>query len=80
MNSEHTCKVPKYFVVGLGLTFFNSWVLFEETIVDRHGWHELMPGYLVGVPCIWDASAALVITAFGIWVWRRQAQKLRRQL
>ena len=47
--------------VGLALTFFNSWVLFEETVIDRLGWWRYMPCYRVGRFCEWDAAAILVI-------------------
>ena len=47
--------------VGLALTFFNSWVLFEETVVDRLGWWRYMPCYRVGHFCEWDVAAILVI-------------------
>ena len=47
--------------VGLALTLFNSWVLFEETVVDRLGWWRYMPCYRVGHFCEWDVAAILVI-------------------
>lgn len=47
--------------VGLALTFFNSWVLFEETVVDRLGWWRYMPCYRVGRFCEWDVAALLAI-------------------
>jgi hypothetical protein len=33
------------------LTFFNTWVLFEETIVDRYGLWHWMPYYRVARLC-----------------------------
>lgn len=47
--------------VGLALTLFNSWVLFEETVVDRLGWWQYMPCYRVGHFCEWDVGAILII-------------------
>ena len=52
--------------VGLALTFFNSWVLFEETVVDRLGWWRYMPCYRVGHFCEWDVAAMLVIVTVSI--------------
>ena len=52
--------------VGLALTFFNSWVLFEETVVDRLGWWRYMPCYRVGHVCEWDVAAILVILTISI--------------
>ncbi len=37
--------------VAVALTFFNSWVLFEETIVDRHGLWRYLPFYKIGLFC-----------------------------
>lgn len=39
---------------------FASWLVFEETIVDRHGLWRSMPQYGVGDPWLWDAVIALV--------------------
>ena len=52
--------------VGLALTLFNSWVLFEETVVDRLGWWRYMPCYRVGRFCEWDMAAILVIVTISI--------------
>jgi hypothetical protein len=55
------------------LTFFNTWVLFEETVVDRYGLWQYMPYYRVGRLCSWDIGAMI---AQGFLVWRafRRAQ------
>ncbi|HKY22942.1 MAG TPA: hypothetical protein VJM31_17140 [Vicinamibacterales bacterium] len=47
--------------LAIWLTFFNTWVLFEETVVDRHGLWEYMPYYRVGQLCAWDIGAMIVI-------------------
>ena len=65
-NSERM-RVPVLFQVGLWLTFFNTWVLFEETIVDRHGLWEYMPYYQVAHLCAWDIGAAILLA---VLVWR----------
>jgi hypothetical protein len=49
------------------LTFFNTWVLFEETVVDRYGLWEYMPYYRVGRLCSWDIGAMALL---GFIVWR----------
>ena len=46
---------------AVALTLFNSWVLFEEIVVDRLGWWRYMPCYRVGRFCEWDVAAILVI-------------------
>ena len=53
------------------LTFFNTWVLFEETVIDRYGLWQYMPYYRVAKLCAWDIGALALI----VWlVW----QALRR--
>ena len=52
--------------LGLALTLFNSWVLFEETVVDRLGWWRYMPCYRVGHFCEWDVAALLAIVVVSI--------------
>ena len=39
--------VPGIVKTAVILTFFNTWVLFEETIVDRYGLWQYMPYYRV---------------------------------
>ena len=52
--------------VGLALTLFNSWVLFEETVVDRLWWWRYMPCYRVGHFCEWDVAAILTILVVSV--------------
>lgn len=49
------------------LTFFNTWVLFEETIIDRHGLWEYLPYYRVGRLCAWDLGAAALLALVARW-------------
>ena len=42
------------------MTFINTWVIFEETVVDRHGLWRYMPYYRVGLFCVWDAAVLAV--------------------
>ena len=42
------------------MTFINAWVIFEETVVDRHGLWRYMPYYRVGLFCAWDAAVLAV--------------------
>jgi hypothetical protein len=52
--------------VVLALTLFNSWVLFEETVVDRLGWWRYMPCYRVGHFCEWDVAALVAILTISV--------------
>jgi hypothetical protein len=58
---------PWLIKLTVGLTFFNSWVLFEETVIDRHGLWQYLPLYVVGQFCAWDALALAIIAAV---LWR----------
>ena len=64
-------KTPGIVRFAVGLTFFNTWVLFEETVVDRYGLWQYMPYYRVGKLCSWDIGA-MVLLGFGVWWWFRR--------
>jgi len=63
---------PPIVRVATWLTFFNTWVLFEETIVDRHGLWEYMPYYRVGRLCAWDIGAMALLALAVWWLFRRR--------
>ena len=56
-------RIPGIVWFGIGLTFFNSWVLFEELVIDRFGLWRYLPYYIVGKLCVWDVMAIVVISA-----------------
>jgi hypothetical protein len=64
-------ETPWLLRIAAALTLFNSWVLFEETIVDRHGLWKYMPCYRVGIFCEWNALAIMLITA-ALWLYFRR--------
>ena len=53
--------LPLLAQLGFGLTLLNSWILFEETVVDRTSLSRLMANYKVGAACVWDVSAFILI-------------------
>jgi hypothetical protein len=59
------------------LSFFNTWVLFEETVIDRYGWWEHLPYYRVGKLCAWDIGAMALI-GYGVWWALRGRQRGQR--
>jgi hypothetical protein len=61
MKTSTTLPLPLIAKIAIAMTFINTWVIFEETIVDRHGLWRYMPYYRVGLFCVWDA-AVLAIT------------------
>jgi len=60
MNKSTTPPLPLIAKIAIAMTVLNAWVLFEETIVDRHGLWRYMPYYRVGLFCVWDASVFAV--------------------
>jgi hypothetical protein len=54
-------RTPPIVRFAVWLTFFNTWVLFEETVVDRYGLWEYMPYYRVGQLCSWDIGAMIIL-------------------
>ena len=56
MKKSTTRRLPLIAKIAIAMTFINAWVIFEETIVDRHGLWRYMPYYRVGLFCVWDAA------------------------
>ena len=52
---------PLIVKVAIATTFINSWMLFEEIVVDRTRLWHYMPFYRVGLFCIWDILALTII-------------------
>ena len=73
--AESNLRMPPWLVrLAVGLTFFNSFVLFEELVVDRHGLGPYLPFYRVGDVCVYDGLAVVVIILGLWWVGRRTEQ------
>ncbi|HTG52980.1 MAG TPA: hypothetical protein VMA33_08995 [Candidatus Tectomicrobia bacterium] len=60
MKTSITPSLPLIAKIAIAITFINTWVLFEETVVDRHGLWRYMPFYRVGLFCVWDAAVLAV--------------------
>jgi hypothetical protein len=56
-----TPVLPLIVKIAIAMTAINSWVIFEEVVVDRHGLWRYMPFYRVGLFCAWDFSVLTVI-------------------
>ena len=56
IKKSTTRRLPLIAKIAIAMTFMNAWVIFEETIVDRHGLWRYMPYYRVGLFCVWDAA------------------------
>ncbi|HME87738.1 MAG TPA: hypothetical protein VKE30_00835 [Chthoniobacterales bacterium] len=55
MKTLKTHRLSLIAKIAIALTFINTWVIFEETVVDRHGLWRYMPFYRVRLFCVWDA-------------------------
>ena len=60
-NTSITPPLPLIAKIAIAVTSMNTWVIFEETVVDRHGLWRYMPFYRVGLFCAWDAAVLAVI-------------------
>jgi hypothetical protein len=60
MKKSTTFPLPLLAKIAIAMTFINTWVIFEETVVDRHGLWRYMPFYRVGLFCVWDAAVLAV--------------------
>jgi hypothetical protein len=67
IKKSTTRRLPLIAKMAIAMTFINAWVIFEETIVDRHGLWRYMPYYRVGLFCVWD-GAVLAITLLLLFV------------
>ena len=59
-------QLPLIAKLAVGVAFLNSWVLFEEIVVDRQGLWRYMPFYRVGDFCVWDLTVGVLIFV-GLW-------------
>src|SRR5258707_15399989 len=80
-----TPPLPLIAKIAIATTVLNTWVIFEETIVDRHGLWRYMPYYRVGLFCVWDAAVfavTLVLLLLSVRPLRRRdtAQSTTRPL
>src|SRR5215469_8867501 len=77
MNKSTTPPLSLIAKIAIAMTFINAWIIFEETIVDRHGLWRYMPHYRVGLFCVWDA-AVFAITLLLLLVNIRQSRRRDR--
>jgi hypothetical protein len=51
-------ELPALAQAGIALSFFNSWVLVAEFVIDRYGLDDRLPLYRKGDVCVWDLTRA----------------------
>ena len=77
MNTSTTSHLPLIARIAIAATFINTWILFEETVVDRYGLWRYMPFYRVGLFCAWDAAVvAITLLLLGVSMVRRRNDRL----
>ena len=64
MKTSTTLSLPLIAKIAIAVTVINTWVLFEEIVVDRHGLWRYMPFYRVGLFCVWDAAVLAITLLF----------------
>ena len=74
LSFRHLPLVAK---VAVGVAFLNTWVLFEEIVVDRQGLWRYMPFYRVGDYCVWDLAVSLLIAG---WLWRLSSRSEKQPI
>ena len=82
MKKSITPPSPLIVKIAIATTFLNSWVIFEETVVDRTRLWRYMPFYRVGLFCTWDVLALAVISSLvflGIAPFRRAVGRMVRK-
>jgi hypothetical protein len=57
-------QLPLSVKIAMAFTFYNTFVLFEELVIDRGGWYRYLPWYKFQHLCAWDyAAIALILVA-----------------
>lgn len=64
-------RTPIVVKCASALTFLNTFVLFEEFVIDRQGLAKYLPLYRVGRFCVWDTVAITLAIGFVI-AWHRK--------
>lgn len=61
--------LPLIAKIAILLTFYNSWVMFEEFVIDRFGYWRYLPFYKKGIFCTWDIIFILIASMLIIFNW-----------
>ena len=77
MNVQRFVEQPVGVKIGVALACYNSVVLLEEFVVDRHGLAEFLPLYKIGNFCTYDALALFLIIGMIFVVPGRRARASR---
>jgi hypothetical protein len=67
MSKVQFKDLPFLVKAAVFVSFMAAWVLFEELVLDRHGLWQFLPFYKVGLFCVWDVMALVVIGSGLVW-------------
>jgi hypothetical protein len=70
--------LPLLVKAAVFVSFMAAWVLFEELVIDRHGLWRFLPFYKVGLFCLWDVLALVVIGSGLVWASFSRSSKRTR--
>jgi hypothetical protein len=62
-------QLPMIAKIAIVLTFFNTWVMFEEFVIDRFGYWQYLPFYRKGIFCTWDITFILIASILIFTKW-----------
>jgi hypothetical protein len=61
MGKIRFAQLPLAVKIAIAFTFYNTFVLFEELVIDRGGWYRYLPWYKFQHLCAWDYAAIALI-------------------
>jgi hypothetical protein len=54
-------QLPLWVRLATAFTFFNTWVIIAEFVIDRYGIDEYLPFYRYGDVCLWDIAVIVIL-------------------
>jgi hypothetical protein len=73
MNRIAFHQLPLWVRLAAALTFFNTWVIIAEFVIDRYGIDEYLPFYRYGDVCLWDIAVIIILVV----MFRRASRRPR---
>ena len=64
-------NLPFVAQLAIGVVALQSWIMFAEVVIDRHGLAPHLPFYRYGNLCVWDLTVVALIAAGVIYGRRR---------
>ena len=55
-------ELPAIVKIAIVLTFFKTWVMFEEFVIDRFGYWKYLPFYKKGIFCTLDLTFIVLVS------------------